>query len=66
MVKSHDFTIMCLIATVLEERELCEFLLHAEDAIIAVQRNCEFGSQDLEGVLLQTELLVRDVRTSGA
>ena len=45
----------------LDKRELCEFLLLTEDAIIAVQLNCESGSQDLKGVLLQTELLVRGV-----
>ena len=60
-VKSRDFKATCLIATVMEERELCEFLLLAEDAIVAIQRNCESGSLDLEGVLLQTDLLVRDV-----
>ena len=60
-VKLRDFKSTCLIATVMEERELCEFLLLAEDAIITIQRNCESGSPDLEGVLLQTDLLVRDV-----
>ena len=60
-VKSRDFMATCLIATVMEERELCEFLLLAEDAILAIQRNCEFGSPDLEDVLLQTDLLVKDV-----
>ena len=58
-VKSRDFKATCLIATVMEEGELCEFLLLVEDAIVAIQRNC--GSPDLKGVLLQTDLLVRDV-----
>ena len=61
LVKSRDFMAMCLIAIVMEERELCEFLLPAEDAIVAIQWNCESGSPDLEGVLLETNLLVRDV-----
>ena len=57
--------ITCLVVRALEERVLCEFLLLAEDAIIAVQWNCESGSQDFEGMLLQTELLVRDVLVEG-
>ena len=60
-MKSHDFKATCLIATMMEERKLCGFLLLAEDAIVAIQRNCESGSLDLEGVLLQTDLFVRDV-----
>ena len=45
----------------MEEEEVREFLLLAEDAISTVQLSCESGSQDFEGMLLQVELLVRDV-----
>ena len=45
----------------MEEEEVREFLLLAEDAISTVELSCESGSQDFEGMLLQVELLVRDV-----
>ena len=45
----------------MQEEELREFLLPAEDAILAIQQSCESGDGDFQGMLLQAELLVRDV-----
>ena len=45
----------------MQAEELREFLLLAEDAILAIQQSCESGVEDFQGMLLQVELLVRDV-----
>ena len=45
----------------MQEEELREFLLLAEDAILEIQQSCESGDEDFQGMLLQAELLVRDV-----
>ena len=40
-----------MVVSALDEGELCEFLLLAEDAMIPIQQNYETGNQDIEGVL---------------
>ena len=45
----------------MQEEELPEFLLLAEDAILAIQHSCESGNEDFPGMLLQAELLIRDI-----
>ena len=43
------------------EEELGECSLLVEDAILEMQRSCECGSGDFQCMLLQAELLIRDV-----
>ena len=45
----------------MQEEELPEFLLLAKDAILAIQHSCESGNEDFPGMLLQAELLIRDI-----
>lgn len=45
----------------MQEQELRDFLLLAEDAILTIQQSCESGDENVQGMLLQAELLVRDI-----